>query len=88
MRGIDKEKVIKFSFLLSIPAIIGATIFEAKEIVLIDFWPMVIGTLTSVIIGYISLKYLIKLIRNNKFHYFGYYCLILGIIVIILSFIL
>ncbi|MCD4666786.1 undecaprenyl-diphosphate phosphatase [archaeon] len=86
MRGIDKEKVIKFSFLLSIPAIIGATIFEFSNVKLIDFWPTLIGTLTSVVVGYFSLRYLIKLIRKRKFHIFGYYCLILGIVILIFSF--
>ncbi|MDP3919029.1 MAG: undecaprenyl-diphosphate phosphatase [Nanoarchaeota archaeon] len=80
--GIKKELITTFSFLLAVPAILGATILEytpgaiTKEIIL--------GMILTVIVGYIALKLTIKLILKNKFHYFGYYCLILGIIILII----
>ncbi len=80
--GVNKEQATTFSFLLAVPAIIGATIF--------DFSPeplsltMIFGLILTVIIGYISLKILIKLIIKNKFHYFAWYCFLIGTILLFL----
>lgn len=83
--GIKREKIAKFSFLMFIPAMIGATILEIGEIVNVELMPTIVGTLTSIIVGYISLKWLLKIIQKGKFHYFSYYCWILGIITIIIA---
>ncbi len=80
--GLEKKQVATFSFLLVIPAIIGATILEFS-VSTIEF-NYIYGFLTAIIVGYFSLKLLIKIIVNNKFHYFGWYCLILGILLMII----
>lgn len=84
--GIKKQELIKFSFIVSIPSIIGAMIFEFKELSFkINFLPIIFGVITSIIIGYIALKLLIRIIKKNKFHYFAYYCLTLGLALLICS---
>jgi len=80
--GLEKKQVATFSFLLVIPAIIGATILEFSPSNL-EF-NYIYGIITAIIVGYFSLKWLLKIIVNNKFHYFGFYCLILGIILLII----
>jgi undecaprenyl-diphosphatase len=80
--GIKKEKLIKFSFLMAIPAIIGAFIIESKDLVLETPINLILGSLTALIIGYFSLKLIIRIIEKGKFHYFAYYCLVLGIIIL------
>jgi len=87
MRGIEKKTIAKFSFLMSVPAIFGAAIFEGKDLVFsgIDLFTLSVAMITSFIVGYASLKYLMKLIIRKKFHIFSYYCLILGSLVLILS---
>ena len=80
--GINKEQATTFSFLLAVPAIIGATIFDFSPEPL--SFNMILGLILTVIIGYLSLRILIKLIIKNKFHYFAWYCFILGIILLIL----
>lgn len=82
--GIDKMKAAKFSFLLSIPAIIGAFLLELTKLDLsavnAQIAPILTGMIASIIIGYISLKFLLKIIKLDKFYLFGYYCMILSIV--------
>jgi len=88
LKNINKDQLIKYSFILSLPAVIGAAIFELKDINLItNTTPLIVGTIVSLIVGYISLTYLIKIIKKGNFHNFSYYCFIIGIITLIISFI-
>ena len=82
LRGVDKVKVFKFSFLLVIPAILGATLFEAGNVVF--NLELLIGFVFAFVFGYISLKLLMKLVINKKFHYFAWYCWALGLLVLFL----
>ena len=86
--GIKKEKVAMFSFLLSIPAILGANVylFIKNGVGSEPLSSMVLGFLSSAIIGYITLKFLVKIINNDGFHKFSYYCFALGILILIISF--
>lgn len=83
--GIDRQKAFNYSFLLAIPAILGATIFESKELIIgtIDPILLILGIIIPAIIGYGSLKFLNKIIIMEKFHLFAYYCWLLGTIVIL-----
>jgi len=84
--GLDGQSAAKFSFLLSIPAILGAFFFKIKETgfnltgININYF---IGFFVSCIIGVVSLQLLLKTLYRNKFHWFGVYCIIVGMIVII-----
>lgn len=86
-KKLKKEQAFSFSFLLAVPAIIGATgvhIFKA------DFsgvLPLInlLSMLTAGIVGYLALVLLKKLLIMEKFHYFGYYCVLLGIIVLLFA---
>lgn len=79
--GLDKKQIIIFSFLLVIPAIIGATILEYRTSTLEISY--LYGFIASFIIGYLTLKLLILIIEKNYFHYFAYYCFILGTLLLI-----
>ena len=85
LRDIDKKTVFEFSFLLSIPAIIGANLLEITKFGIKNntlWFPMFIGMIIAGIIGYISLKFLFKAIQKDKFYLFSYYCWVVGIILI------
>jgi len=86
-RGINKETVFKFSFLLSIPAIIGANLLELikNPITETDVLPLFVCVITSALIGYLSLKILYSMLKKGKFYYFSFYCFILGLLVLIYS---
>ncbi len=89
--GLKREKAFKFSFLLSVPAILGDTIVEAVkqrgQIALsgIGNTELLIAILITIIAGYISIKIVSKTIRSKKFHYFAIYTWLLGITLIALT---
>jgi undecaprenyl-diphosphatase len=89
--GLKREKAFKFSFLLSIPAIVGAlglTLYKQHEtLAQTGFGPteILIGVTIAVIVGYFTLKLLHKTVQNRKFHLFAFYCWLLGTALIALS---
>jgi undecaprenyl-diphosphatase len=87
LRKIDKKTAFKYSFLLSAPAIAGATIMESKQLALgnIDPVPLLLGTIISMIVGYASLKLLQKIIMSEKIHLFAYYCWLAGATIILFT---
>ncbi len=87
LRKVKKEAVFRYSFLLSIPAVIGATVMESKDLMLgeIDIVALLFGVIVSMIVGYVSLKLLLKIVLKEKFHLFAYYCWIAGLIIVIFS---
>lgn len=94
VRGFNKEFAVKFSFLMSLPAVLGAMVLQIKDmpfkqIPTVITAPYLAGTAASALVGYICIKFfLIKLIKQNKLHYFAYYCFAVGLIVISAYFIM
>lgn len=75
-----------FSFLLAIPAILGATALEMKELVFGDSFGLgIFGIVISGIVGYYTLNFLEKILDKKRCYLFGWYCLILAILLIIYS---
>lgn len=85
--GLNREYAARYSFLLSIPAVIGAGLIQIKDMATLDasMTVLVAGFLSSVIFGYFSIKLLMKMIKGWSLDIFAYYCTIVGIITIILS---
>lgn len=85
--GLNRELAARFSFLLSIPAILGAALVQAKDITGFDanIAVLIAGFLSAVIFGYIAIKLLLKIIKERSLMIFAYYCWIVGIVVIIIS---
>ena len=82
--GLDKEFAAKFSFILSIPAILGAFVVQLKDVGAItdfNFLAVMLGFLAALISGYLAIKWLIELIQKRSLDIFAYYCWIVGIIV-------
>lgn len=81
--GIKREEAANFSFLMVIPVIAGAMLLQIKEMIEIgvsdaQIISLVVGFLTSFISGYYALKYLIIILKKKGFHYFAYYCWLVG----------
>ncbi len=80
--GLKQEETARFSFLLSIPAIILASIYKVTSsgAILggISFLNAFFGLITSFIVGILSLKLLLKIVYKGKLHWFGIYCLVVG----------
>ncbi|MDR0900365.1 MAG: undecaprenyl-diphosphate phosphatase, partial [Methanobrevibacter sp.] len=79
--NLDKEFAARFSFLLSIPAILGATIFQIKDIGAgfdANMIAYIVGFLAALISGYLAISLLLKLIKERSLDVFAYYCWIVG----------
>ena len=88
--GLDKEFAAKFSFILSIPAILGAAVFQLKDLSggNVDLLACLAGFLVAVISGYFAISVLLKIVREKSLDIFAYYCWIVGIIVLVGSLII
>ncbi|MEO0226397.1 MAG: undecaprenyl-diphosphate phosphatase [candidate division WOR-3 bacterium] len=83
--GLDPADVFEFSFLLAIPAMIGANIYDLKNLtVTSDIGSILIGIIISFIIGLIALILLKRLLIKKIFYLFSIYCLFLGIITLLI----
>jgi len=87
LRRVDKATAFKYSFLLSVPTVIGATVMESKELAVgnVDMTPLFLGAIISMIVGYASLKLFQKIVMSEKFHLFAYYCWTVGLAIIIFT---
>ena len=89
-RKLDRETAASFSFLLSIPAILGGAVLQIVKIIKghLSFSelftiPNLAGFVAAAIFGYIAIRFMLRLIQNKKLKYFSYYVYALGIIIII-----
>lgn len=81
--GTSKERAVEYSFLMSIPAIIGAMLVELKDAEFnITLIPAVAGFIASLVSGIIFLWMLVWLVRGGKLYQFAFYVIPLGIWVI------
>lgn len=83
MSGMNREKAGEYSFLISIPAILGALLLELKDAhsLFSSVSPMIVATgfISSFIVGLLSLLILLSLIRKGRLYLFSFYLLPLGI---------
>ena len=85
--GVKKEKAAEFSFLLSLPAVAGANILQLSK-----YHGQIDSNLSLYFVGFIfsflfvilSIYLVLKLLLKSKFKYFGWYCLLVGILAILL----
>ena len=78
---LSREEAFRFSFYLSIPAVIGANLLQLKDLSSINFLPQsLVGMLGAFVVGYVSLKLLQKVLMAGKLYYFSGYCLLVGAI--------
>ncbi len=85
LAGIKQEEAARFSFLAGIIPILGASLIEGKEVLKtdIELSAVIVGIATSAIVGYLSIGFLLKTLRESKFQWFGYYCIVLAGIVLV-----
>lgn len=86
--GFDKKFAVKYSFIMSIPAILGALVLDIKDVSFSEIggsmWLYyVIGMLFSAVIGYFCIRLVNYLVKERKFNYFAYYCAVIGLVAII-----
>lgn len=86
--GLDRETAARYSFLLSIPAVAGAGLLGAGDLLGHAGLPLTIivaGTLTSCLVGYAALRLLVWMVGRGRLHFFAPYCIVLGLIALVFS---
>lgn len=78
--GIPAKTAAEYSFLLSIPAILGAVVLKLRDIGDTTISPFILGSgmFASFLVGYIALRFLLVVLNRGKFSLFTYYCVALG----------
>jgi undecaprenyl-diphosphatase len=87
---LDKTSAARFSFLLSIPAILGALALQLKHLLFDDtslevstpLIPVIIGTLAAAIVGIVSIKFFLTIVKDKSFYSFAIYTAVLGVVVV------
>ena len=85
LSGVSREEAARYSFLLSIPIILGASMvyplvkLDFHEVVGYNWTTIIVGTIVSGIVGYLCIKYFLKFVSKFSLGIFGYYCLLMGI---------
>ena len=93
LAGMDRAFAVKFSFIVSIPAILGAAVLDIPELFetgvtggeVVNY---IAGTVVAAVVGYICIKTMLKIVRKKKFKVFSIYCAVMGLVSIIGFFII
>lgn len=86
-RGIKRDAGAQFSFLLSAPVIAGAGLLETVKLVKedsMDYTLFFTGMITSAIVGYVAIKYLLIFLKRYSLHAFAYYRFVLSFVIIVM----
>ncbi|MCL2620323.1 MAG: undecaprenyl-diphosphate phosphatase [Defluviitaleaceae bacterium] len=89
-RGINRESAAKFSFLMSIPAAIGAMVFRASRIIAdpallegLNFPNLIAGFITAAVSGYVAINFMLSIVKKAKLKYFLYYIIALVVVIFV-----
>lgn len=80
LMGATREGAARYSFMLSTPIVLAASLYKAKDFVL-DL-PFVVGVITSTIVGVLVIKFLLKYLKKSDFKVFAVYRVVIGIVII------
>lgn len=86
--GFDKTFAVRYSFIMSIPAVLGAALMKLKDFssVAANQTELVnygIGTLIAGVVGFVCIKTMLVIIKGKKFKYFAYYCFFIGAVAVV-----
>jgi undecaprenyl-diphosphatase len=89
-RGLGREESPRFAFLISVPVILGATLFAAQGVLSAGPSPgallsYAVGTFTAALSGWAAIKVVLRAVIGGRLHYFSYYCWSVGAVVVVLA---
>ncbi|MBI1379679.1 MAG: hypothetical protein GC161_01170 [Planctomycetaceae bacterium] len=87
LRGLDAAAAARFSFLLSLPAVGGAALLEARHLDRLpegQAWPLALAVVLSGVVGFLSLRLLLVALAKGAFRWFALYCAVLGVVALVL----
>jgi len=86
--GVDRKRVARFSFLMAMPAIAGANLFEltrAGGFPPVEPVGLVVGILAAFVASLVAIRAVLGLVQRGRFEWFGVYCLVVGLLVLSLG---
>ena len=88
LRKLDRNWAVRFAFLLSIPAILGALVLELKDLGKgagggIGIAPLALGTIAAAAVGFFSIRLMLKIVRKSSLWGFAAYTAVLGVLVLV-----
>ncbi len=84
-QGLTREAAAKFSFLMSVPIILGAGVLKIPDIAQIDnLGPVIVGFFSAMIFGFLAIKYMLRYIANKSFAIFAWYRFALAAVIVII----
>ncbi|MFA5112868.1 MAG: undecaprenyl-diphosphate phosphatase [Candidatus Margulisiibacteriota bacterium] len=88
--GLERRLAARFAFIIAIPAIAGAGLLQSKAIfkagtIGIGAWPLLLGFLAALISGWLAIKLFMTLIERTSIRVFAYYCIVLGLAVMLIG---
>jgi undecaprenyl-diphosphatase len=91
VRGVQRDEAARFSFLLGVPVILGAGVWQLKDLFAGSEWAaalgaMLVGFVAAGVSGYLCIRFLLSYLRRGKLYPFAMYCAAAGIFCLILSF--
>lgn len=91
--GFERNFAVKYSFIMSIPAILGAALLEIKDFGEVsvggrELTYYFVGMAIAAVVGYICIRLLLVLVKNKSFKYFSIYCFAVGVIAIAAHFLI
>jgi undecaprenyl-diphosphatase len=90
LNGMDGEAAGRISFLMAVPAILGAMLLHVPDLfevdMSVDMLPYIAGTISAMIVGYLCLALLMRILKGRSFHLFSIYCLGAGIFTLAIVF--
>lgn len=92
LRGVKREVAARYSFLLSAPVIIGAGVWQLKDLFASSAWmdslaPLIVGFVVAACVGYICIRFLLNYLRQGKLYAFALYCTLAGVVCFVISFV-
>lgn len=87
--GVNRRVAAHYSFVMSIPAILGALVLQLHELgapTTAQLSPMIMGFITAAISGYLALRTLLKIVQAGAFHWFAPYCFAVGLLALAWNF--
>lgn len=86
--GFTREFAVKYSFIMSIPTILGACILELPDLASAklsggEIFNYIVGMIVAGVVGFVCIKFMLRVVKTNKFKGFSIYCLCAGLISIV-----
>jgi len=90
VRGVERKSALHYSFLLSIPAIAGATVLELRHVFaghtdldMIFTLPVAAGFLAAMVSGYLAIKLMLRIVAACRLRYFAYYLIVVSVLILL-----